>query len=280
MADRFDKFSEPARQTLTLAQVASQELGHEHIDTGHLLLGLLRLAHPPIESLLDGTEADAIRAHVEASAEDSLRQLGGAMGLTPDGKRMIELAVEAARRSGTFDINAEYLLLGILQQPDCVGSAALAAAGTDVPALAAELERRLFEEAPIGAPALTATEAIDRARRVLDGRGRTQLIPDSDARSLVIERLVDARKTVEASEIGYAKLIGTELLLPELLFITDALESGVSTLPEFLERVGEVRHARASLERLARLYQRADQRQLSAAASEAAAALQVASPLL
>lgn len=280
MADRFDKFSEPARQSLALAHEEARALGHDHIDSGHLLLGLLAVRHPPVDALLDAPEitADAIRAHVESSGGDSVRSRAGARGLTADGRRAIQLGIDAARRSGVFSIDADYLLLGILQQPDCVGSEALKTVGADIPALAARLERQLFEDAPTGA-ATDAPDAIDRARRELDQRGRTPLIPDVQALEAAVDRLLELRKAVGATQVGYAKLIGTELVLPEIDFVLESLETGASTLPGFLERVGEVRHARRGFERLAQLYQRADDHRLAEASSKAAAALQVASPL-
>lgn len=40
MATGFERFSESARKVLTRAQGAAQRLGHNYIDTEHLLLGL------------------------------------------------------------------------------------------------------------------------------------------------------------------------------------------------------------------------------------------------
>lgn len=280
MADRFDKFSESTMRALSLAHDEARALGHDHIDTGHLLLGLLTIDHAPIDSVLDATEVtpEAVRLHVSASAEASVKSLGGAHGMTPEARRMMELAVEAARRSSVLGIEPEYLLLGILQQPDCVGSEALKSCGADVPALAAKLERQVFEDALDGAAA-NAPEAIELARTELDRRGRTPLITDVRARAVATDRLLDLRRAVDSTSVGYAKLIGTELLLPEIDFVIESIEAGAFTLPGFLELVGEVRHARRTFERLAQLYQRADDQRLSEASSEAAAALQVASPL-
>lgn len=280
MANRFDKFSEPAMRALSLAHQEARALGHDHIDTGHLLLGLLAIHDPPIDSLLDdpGVTPEAIRAHLEASAAHFAPATGGTQGLTLDGRRMIELAVEAARRSAVLGIDAEYLLLGILQQPDCVGAEALKHCGLDIPALAAELERRLSEDALDGAGA-DAPETIELARSELERRGRTPLIHDAQARQVAMDRLLDLRRAVDSTSVGYAKLIGTELLLPEIDFVIESVETGAHTFPGFLELVGEVRHARRTFERLAQLYQRADDHRLSETASQAAAALQAASPL-
>jgi ATP-dependent Clp protease ATP-binding subunit ClpC len=42
MTDRFDKFTERARKSLQLAQEEATRLNHNHLDTEHILLGLLR----------------------------------------------------------------------------------------------------------------------------------------------------------------------------------------------------------------------------------------------
>ena len=42
MAERFDKFTERARNVLRFSHEEAQRLGHNYIGTEHLLLGLVR----------------------------------------------------------------------------------------------------------------------------------------------------------------------------------------------------------------------------------------------
>jgi len=122
MASRFDKFSERARHVLTLAQEEAQRRHHTFIATEHILLGLLReedgIAAKVLVSL--GMNLTKLYSTVEDAIKRAEFPSSGETGLTPQAKRVIELAIDEARQLAHNYIGTEHLLLGILRQGEGV----------------------------------------------------------------------------------------------------------------------------------------------------------------
>ena len=112
--DRFDKFTDRARKVLTLAQDEAQRFNHNYIGTEHLLLGLVREGEGVAARVLENmnVELAKVRTAVEFIIGRGDRPVVGEVGLTPRAKRVIELAIDEARRLGHNYIGTEHLLLG------------------------------------------------------------------------------------------------------------------------------------------------------------------------
>src|SRR3954465_12576074 len=111
--DRFDKFTDRARKVLTLAQDEATRFNHNYIGTEHLLLGLIREGEGGAAKVLRnlGVELDTARSQVEVIMGGGERMIAGEIGLTPRAKKVIELAVDEARRLGHhYYIGTEHLL--------------------------------------------------------------------------------------------------------------------------------------------------------------------------
>src|SRR5438067_1998363 len=100
MSDRFDKFTERARKTLQLAQEEAQRFNHNYIGTEHILLGLVREGDGVAARVLNnlGIELHKVRSAVEFIIGRGDRMVMGEIGFTPRAKRVIELAIDEARR--------------------------------------------------------------------------------------------------------------------------------------------------------------------------------------
>ena len=100
--DRFDKFTDRARKVLTLAQDEAQRFNHNYIGTEHLLLGLVREGEGVAARVLENmnVELAKVRTAVEFIIGRGDRPVVGEVGLTPRAKRVIELAIDEARRLG------------------------------------------------------------------------------------------------------------------------------------------------------------------------------------
>src|SRR5437763_3285757 len=98
--DRFDKFTERARKVLRLAQEEAQRLQHNYIGTEHLLLGLVREGEGVAAKVLTtlDVDLDVARDRVEAIIGRGKRVVRGEIRLTPRAKKVIELAVDEAKR--------------------------------------------------------------------------------------------------------------------------------------------------------------------------------------
>ncbi|MHB8470413.1 MAG: Clp protease N-terminal domain-containing protein [Gaiellaceae bacterium] len=113
----FQRFTEPARQVVVLAQREARELRHNWIGTEHLLLGLLSGERGLAASVLAdlGIELGATRAEV-AQIAGAGEEIPGAIPFTPQAKRVLELALRASVRLGHEVVGTEHILLGLVDE--------------------------------------------------------------------------------------------------------------------------------------------------------------------
>ena len=132
--DRFDKFTERARKVLTLAQEEATRFNHNYIGTEHLLLGLVREGEGVAAKVLAnlGVELDRVRGAVEFIIGRGDRMIVGEIGLTPRAKKVIELAVDEARRLGHHYIGTEHLLLGLVREGEGIAAGVLESLGVNL----------------------------------------------------------------------------------------------------------------------------------------------------
>jgi ATP-dependent Clp protease ATP-binding subunit ClpC len=125
--DKFNRFTKRARRVLSLAQEEAQRFQHNYIGTEHLLLGLIREGEGvAAHVLLDlGVERDKVRSAVESIIGRGDRIVLGEIGLTPRAKRVIELAVDEARRMNHSYIGTEHLLLGLVREGEGIAAEVL-----------------------------------------------------------------------------------------------------------------------------------------------------------
>ena len=127
MASRFEKFSERARRVLSLAQEEAQRFNHNYIGTEHILLGLVRENEGTAAKVLGGLsiELNKIRSAVEFIIGKGDTAASGEIGLTPRAKKVIELAVDEARRLNHPYIGTEHILLGITKETEGIAAKVL-----------------------------------------------------------------------------------------------------------------------------------------------------------
>ena len=150
MADRFDKFTERARRVLTLAQEEAQRFNHNYIGTEHLLLGLVREGDGVAAKVLAnlGVELSKVRSAVEFIIGRGDRAVLGEIGLTPRAKKVIELAVDEARRLNHHYIGTEHLLLGLVREGEGIAAGVLESLGVNLERVRAETTRILSQTSP------------------------------------------------------------------------------------------------------------------------------------
>jgi ATP-dependent Clp protease ATP-binding subunit ClpA len=111
----FERFTDRARRAVVLAQEEARELGHDHVGTEHILLGMLRdgsgVAASALTSLGITREAarDAVVAAVGRS--DTVQER---IPFTARAKRSLELALREALQLGYDYIGTEHILLGLI----------------------------------------------------------------------------------------------------------------------------------------------------------------------
>ena len=134
MSDRFDKFTERAKKVLVLAQEEAQRFNHNYIGTEHLLLGLVREGEGIAAKVLSnlGVELNKVRSAVEFIIGRGDRMVIGDISLTPRAKKVIELAVEEARRLNHNYIGTEHLLLGLVREGEGIAAGVLESLGVNL----------------------------------------------------------------------------------------------------------------------------------------------------
>ena len=164
MADRFDKFTERARRVLTLAQEEAQRFNHNYIGTEHLLLGLVREGDGVAAKVLSnlGVELNKVRSAVEFIIGRGDRQSTGEIGLTPRAKKVIELAVDEARRLSHSYIGTEHLLLGLVREGEGIAAGVLESLGVNLERVRGETTRILAQNQPQGQQAAAAGQRSAR----------------------------------------------------------------------------------------------------------------------
>ncbi|MBI5284778.1 MAG: ATP-dependent Clp protease ATP-binding subunit [Chloroflexi bacterium] len=197
MADRFDKFTERARRVLTLAQEEAQRFNHNYIGTEHLLLGLVREGDGVAAKVLAnlGVELNKVRSAVEFIIGRGDRAVLGEIGLTPRAKKVIELAVDEARRLNHHYIGTEHLLLGLVREGEGIAAGVLESLGVNLERVRAETTRILSQSMPQSASAgaarsSTRTPTVDQLGMDLTQAARAGKLDPVIGRSKEIERVI------------------------------------------------------------------------------------------
>ena len=196
MADRFDKFTERARRVLTLAQEEAQRFNHNYIGTEHLLLGLVREGDGVAAKVLNnlGVELSKVRSAVEFIIGRGEKSISGEIGLTPRAKKVIELAVEEARRLNHSYIGTEHLLLGLVREGEGIAFGVLESLGVSLERVRTETARILSQSTPqsagTGGRTSTRTPTVDQLGIDLTAASRAGKLDPVIGRSREIERLI------------------------------------------------------------------------------------------
>jgi ATP-dependent Clp protease ATP-binding subunit ClpC len=146
MSDRaFDKFTKRAKQVLQLATEEARGFNHPYIGTEHILLGLIREGEGVAARVLDdlGVKLSQARHAVEfivGMGEGPTRQ---DQELTARAKKVIEYAVDEAKRLNHHYIGTEHLLLGLVRNGEGVATGVLDIMGVSLEQVRTQVMRVL-----------------------------------------------------------------------------------------------------------------------------------------
>jgi ATP-dependent Clp protease ATP-binding subunit ClpC len=132
-----DRYSDRARRVVGLAGEESRALGHEHVGTEHLLLGILADGQTPAAAALDAAGATLARARLkvaEAVGERRPETTPGDVPLTARAKRALERASRFSLQRRSPEIETEHILLALLNV-EGTASQVLRGLGVDLVAL-------------------------------------------------------------------------------------------------------------------------------------------------
>ncbi|MCE2463065.1 MAG: ATP-dependent Clp protease ATP-binding subunit [Dehalococcoidia bacterium] len=270
MGSRFEKFSERARRVLSLAQEEAQRFNHNYIGTEHILLGLVRETEGVAARVLAnlGVDLGKVRSAVEFIIGRGERPAQGEIGLTPRAKKVVELAVDEARRMNHTYIGTEHLLIGLLREGEGVAAGVLESLSVTLDKVRTETHRILSQSTPTtqggspsGSRSTTRTPTLDQLGIDLTNAARSGKLDPVIGRDKEIQRVIQilSRRTknnpVLMGEPGVGKTAIVEALaqrisggdIPDTLqgkrLVTldmGALVAGTKYRGEFEERLKKV----------------------------------------
>ncbi len=157
MSDKMQRFTQRARRVLSLAQEEAERLRHNYIGTEHLLLGLMReeggVAGRVMREL--GLDPRRLQDTVERLSGPGQRTKVSNIELSPGTKRVLELAVDEARRMNQHYIGTEHLLLGLMRHNEGIAIDVLGKLGISPEQIRRQTRRVLQENPQPPAPAST-----------------------------------------------------------------------------------------------------------------------------
>jgi len=194
----WERFTERAKHVVSAAREEATRLGSEYVRTEHILLGLCRepegIAARALENL--GVDIEALAIEIEQQVQPGSAVVSGdEIAFTPRAKKVLELAVEEARRFNHSYIGTEHILLGLLKEGEGIAAKVLQDMKIDLGRIQAEVIRLLGDQGrSSGEQAQTGkksqTPALDNFGRDLTQLAREDKLDPVIGREGEIERVI------------------------------------------------------------------------------------------
>ena len=144
----FERYSDPAQGIVAVASEEARQLGHHHIGTEHLLLGLLADRKNPVtRALPPGTTLQVVRHKVSEAVGTNSPTNGDDLALTPRAKRALDRASRFSLQRHHDEVDGVHVLLGVLDVEGRAGQV-LRGLGIDVGRLREAAERAADQPRP------------------------------------------------------------------------------------------------------------------------------------
>ena len=140
----FEKYTEKARRVIFFARYEASQFGQPHIETEHLLLGLLREDKALTNRFLRSnySSVEAIRRQIEGhtTIRESI-STSVDLPISNECKRVLAYAAEEAERLGHKYVGTEHVLLGLLREEKCFAAEILKERGVRLLMIREELAK-------------------------------------------------------------------------------------------------------------------------------------------
>ncbi len=197
----WERFTERAKHVVHTAREEATRLGSEYVRTEHILLGLCRetegIAARALSNLGIDTETLANEIEQQMQMQTGAAPVSGDdIAFTPRAKKVLELAVEEARRFNHSYIGTEHILLGLLKEGEGIAAKVLQDMKIDLGRIQAEIIRLLGDQGRSGpggeaqAGRKSQTPALDAFGRDLTQLAREGKLDPVIGREAEIERVI------------------------------------------------------------------------------------------
>jgi len=138
----FELYTEKARRVVFYARYEASIFGSAHIETEHLLLGLLRESKALVTRMVRaGASVESIRGQIEAQViRGKPFSTSVDLPLSKQSNHVLVFASEEADRFGHKYIGTEHLLLGLLREEKSMAATLLDEYGIELQAMRKEME--------------------------------------------------------------------------------------------------------------------------------------------
>ncbi len=194
----WERFTERAKHVVSAAREEATRLGSEYVRTEHILLGLCRepegIAARTLTNL--GVDIEALAGEIEQQVQVGASVVSSDdITFTPRAKKVLELAVEEARRFNHSYIGTEHILLGLLKEGEGIAAKVLQDMKIDLGRVQAEVIRLLGDQGRSGGQEAqtgkkSQTPALDNFGRDLTQLAREGKLDPVIGRESEIERVI------------------------------------------------------------------------------------------
>ena len=178
----FEWYTERARRVIFFARYEASKTGSSSIESGHLLLGLLREDKNIMRRFLpDSPDIESIRSEIERRSTIGPKvSTSMDLPLTDECKQILACAAEEAERLEHRHIGTEHLLLGMLRLEKCLAAEILMRQGMRLAAVRDQLSKT------------KGANVLSSHRHAVSGPGLTperHMVPDGNTASRIAEAI-------------------------------------------------------------------------------------------
>ncbi len=142
----FERFTDRARKVMAIANEQVQLFDHQYIGTEHIFLGLVKEGSGTGAAVLKSLGADIEKMLPEIEQMFKLKGgqdavAGGDIPQTLHAIKVIEYAIEEARKLNHDYIGTEHILLGLLRESEGIAAQVLANLGVSIEGARMEIEK-------------------------------------------------------------------------------------------------------------------------------------------
>ncbi|MGE4317724.1 MAG: ATP-dependent Clp protease ATP-binding subunit [Deferribacterales bacterium] len=187
----FELFTDRARRVIIFAREASEKLMQSSIDTEHILMGLLRERSGIASEIFTrrGIDVTMLMNDVTSMSEKGRNlMIKGSLPFSPNGKNVLDYAVDEAKILNTKYVNTEHILLGLLKEKKGKASMILSKLGLEIVSLREEISGLMKTYTKKAGSQSTPT--IDEFGRDMTQQAREGKLDPVIGREREIERLI------------------------------------------------------------------------------------------